>query len=93
MNSKQLNTHFEKRDIELILLALAEFACENLADEKLYKEIDNISDYMNEELDFFCDECPSVLKKSELNQGTCDDCINERHIYEMEARSIRDMYK
>ena len=90
---KQLNTHFEKRDVEIILSALADYARANISDEKLYKEITNISGYIDEELEEWCNECDCVLRRTERDRGTCDDCVNERAIYEIEARNIRDMHK
>lgn len=51
---KQLNTYFEKRDVEIILSALADYARANNSDEKLYKEITNLSAYIDEELEEWC---------------------------------------
>lgn len=92
MKDRQLNTHFEKRDIELILMGLADLARANISDEKLYKEITNIAGYIEEEYDEWCNECDSVLSKNERDHGTCDDCLNERAHYEIEAREMRRMY-
>lgn len=93
MFQRQLDAHFEKRDIELILMGLADLARANISDEKLYKDIVNISAYLDEELEEWCDECDSVLRKTERDYGTCDDCVNERRIYEIEARNVRDILK
>lgn len=72
MKAKQLSIHFEKRDVELILMGLADLARANISDEKLYKEIINISAYLYEELEEWCNSCDSVLEKHE--EFICDEC-------------------
>lgn len=63
MFQRQLDAHFEKRDIELILSALADYERANISNEALCKEIVNICSYLNEDLENYCEDCGCVLTK------------------------------